>query len=691
MTGISYNDSTPSISYGYDDYGARTAMTDGEGAMSYTYNANRQLTSETRTFTGLSGNNYTYNYSYNLGGQLTQANYVAPSFNKQVNYAYNATGALTGIGTNLIGSDPNATTNVISALSYRAFGAASSVSYGNNRTATLSYSTDLMRLTQMKLARPDGTDKLVEQGYSYTENGLLSAIGNTVDSAYAMGYEYNYRNQLTKAYRTGSTKTYGLDDWGNLTSVWDYPSSYSATFSYATGAGYVPTTNRLSSMTANGNTTNFSYDSAGNMTAAGGTTYAWDAANRLKSVNSGSLGSYGYDGNGKRVKKSESGTTTYYVISSVLGSAMEVTSAGVQRAYVMNGGSVVAQLNPNGNFYWLHLDHLGSGRKMTDSSGNMTYRAEFDPYGKLLYEWSSPSNLNTKKFTGYERDAATNLDYAQARMYASDWGRFMTPDPAGLRAARLTSPKSFNRYAYTEGNPINYRDPSGLGIFSWLGRFWGWLNQEREGPPRNLYDELPHLLDGGPIVQPVEWGEVPVVLPEPHVIPPYVGRTVPGRNVKGPKICPPNPGQLSKVDHYLALSGLAGTIDGAVTTIAQNGNGYHLVFKDLAAAAAALKILGNKDYWAGGSFGGALHADELKSLFGLDDAEFTDYRSFNGGNTLLGDLSMQVTLIKSNGQVLGAYVDVDKFNFRQDLVGTIGHIGELVKHSLSKLFGDDCP
>ncbi len=148
------------------------------------------------------------------------------------------------------------------------------------------------------------------------------------------------------------------------------------------------------------------------MTAAGSTTYAWDAANRLKNVNGGALGSYGYDANGKRVKKSESGTTTYYVISSVLGSAMEVTSAGVQRAYVMNGGSVVAQLNPNGQFYWLHLDHLGSGRKMTDSSGAMTYRAEFDPYGKLLYEWSSPTNLNTRKFTGYERDAATNLDYA---------------------------------------------------------------------------------------------------------------------------------------------------------------------------------------------------------------------------------------------------------------------------------------
>jgi RHS repeat-associated protein len=224
----------------------------------------------------------------------------------------------------------------------------------------------------------------------------------------------------------------------------------------------VPATNRVSSATENNNnTTNFTYDNAGNMTAANSTTYQWDAANRLKSVNNGSLGSYGYDGNGKRVKKTESGVTTYYVISSVLGSVLEVTSAGVQRAYVMSGNAVVAQLNPNGSFYWLHLDHLGSGRKMTDTSGTMVYRAEFDPYGKLLYEWSSPTNLNTKKFTGYERDGATNLDYAQARMYGSEWGRFLSPDPGGVKTARLDSPKTLNRYAYTAGNPVNFIDPNG--------------------------------------------------------------------------------------------------------------------------------------------------------------------------------------------------------------------------------------
>jgi RHS repeat-associated protein len=156
----------------------------------------------------------------------------------------------------------------------------------------------------------------------------------------------------------------------------------------------------------------------------------------------------------------------------------------------VNGNLIIAQLNPNGSFYWLHLDHLGSGRKMTDISGTMVYRAEFDPYGKLLYEWSSPTNLNTKKFTGYERDAATNLDYAQARMYSSDWGRFISPDPGGLSVARLNSPKTLNQYSYVWGDPVNMNDPSGLSPYpiAVCQRITQWIDIYRNG---QLYASIP--------------------------------------------------------------------------------------------------------------------------------------------------------------------------------------------------------
>ena len=207
---------------------------------------------------------------------------------------------------------------------------------------------------------------------------------------------------------------------------------------HATNASGAPATNRLSS---DGNGFNYTYDAAGNQTNAPGYTYAYDGANRLKTVN-GSAASYGYDGDGMKSRQTSGGNAIFYVRSSVLGNvAMEVNAAaGVYRAYVYAGGKLVAQRSYDGQFYWTHQDHLGSGRKMTDATGAVKYRAEFDPYGQLVLSWSASGydNLNSKRFTGYERDTAAGLDYANARMYsASGAGRFMQADPIGLKAANL--------------------------------------------------------------------------------------------------------------------------------------------------------------------------------------------------------------------------------------------------------------
>ncbi len=45
------------------------------------------------------------------------------------------------------------------------------------------------------------------------------------------------------------------------------------------------------------------------------------------------------------------------------------------------------------------------------------------------------------KFTGKERDAESGLDYFGARYYASSMGRFMSPDPSGLLAAKPANPR----------------------------------------------------------------------------------------------------------------------------------------------------------------------------------------------------------------------------------------------------------
>ncbi len=66
-----------------------------------------------------------------------------------------------------------------------------------------------------------------------------------------------------------------------------------------------------------------------------------------------------------------------------------------------------------------------------------------------------------QKFTGYERDEETNLDFAQARMHNYNHGRFTSPDPYS-GSANLADPQSLHRYSYALNNPNYYTDPTGL-------------------------------------------------------------------------------------------------------------------------------------------------------------------------------------------------------------------------------------
>jgi RHS repeat-associated protein len=65
-----------------------------------------------------------------------------------------------------------------------------------------------------------------------------------------------------------------------------------------------------------------------------------------------------------------------------------------------------------------------------------------------------------KKFTGYEKDQETGLDFAQARYYGEGLGRFTSVDPK-FESAKLDMPQSWNRYSYVINNPLAYTDPTG--------------------------------------------------------------------------------------------------------------------------------------------------------------------------------------------------------------------------------------
>jgi RHS repeat-associated protein len=69
------------------------------------------------------------------------------------------------------------------------------------------------------------------------------------------------------------------------------------------------------------------------------------------------------------------------------------------------------------------------------------------------------------QFTGKERDSETGLDYFGARYYASNMGRWMSPDwadkPETVPYSDLGDPQSLNLYGYVRNNPLSHADADG--------------------------------------------------------------------------------------------------------------------------------------------------------------------------------------------------------------------------------------
>jgi RHS repeat-associated protein len=85
------------------------------------------------------------------------------------------------------------------------------------------------------------------------------------------------------------------------------------------------------------------------------------------------------------------------------------------------------------------------------------------------------THFSRSRSTGKERDAESGLDYFGARYYASNMGRFMSPDWSGeeepVPYAKLENPQTLNLYAYANNNPVTGVDPDGHMEHGFFQRF----------------------------------------------------------------------------------------------------------------------------------------------------------------------------------------------------------------------------
>ena len=136
---------------------------------------------------------------------------------------------------------------------------------------------------------------------------------------------------------------------------------------------------------------------------------------------------------------------------------------------VFAGGQLLATYDTNG-LHFPVTDPLGTVRVQVAGLG---YEEEYStslPYGDGLITTPNPLISNTQDatehhFTGKEHDAESGLDYFGARYYASNMGRFMSPDWSATAEpvpyAKLGDPQSLNLYSYVGNNPISLVDADG--------------------------------------------------------------------------------------------------------------------------------------------------------------------------------------------------------------------------------------
>ena len=174
------------------------------------------------------------------------------------------------------------------------------------------------------------------------------------------------------------------------------------------------------------------------ITDAEGRTFTFDAENKqtqVKDANDAVIGTYSYDGDGKRVKKAATTENIVFVYDAAGKLVEEYSGSALQTAYVYAGSRLLTTETATGTNY-LTSDHLGSPRINTDATGNVTARHDYMPFGEEIFSLGGRttglgynSDNVRKKFTGYERDNETDLDYAKARMFGNPIGRFTSPDP----------------------------------------------------------------------------------------------------------------------------------------------------------------------------------------------------------------------------------------------------------------------
>jgi RHS repeat-associated protein len=463
-----YNDGTPSVTNTYDAVGV--AYSKGQ----LTEVSNSISTSKFTQFDTLGkplvsqqiteGNTYTSSYQYNLVGDLVQETY--PS-GRVVRNVYNANNEISKIyGQKNASSIMRTYANNIS---YTAWGAIDKIKLGNGRFESAKFNNRL-QATELAIGSSVGDGSLWKLNYEFGELRTDNSVDTSKNSGniakqtinfnglanpISQNYKYDSLDRIKEAKETVNSQTtwqqnFGYDRYGNRTSFNQVVNGNQMAINSITLPNVDASTNRISS-------SGYVYDENGNLiNDPQGRQFIFNGDNKqtlVKDANNQVIGQYFYDGSGKRIKKVTNTETTIFVYS---------------------GSKLIAeystQQSSTPTTSYTATDMLGSPRVIIDANGQVISRRDFMAFGEeIVANVGGRSTANKygqsdsvrQRFTGYQKDDETGLDFAEARYYNDTHGRFTAVDPL-LASGKSVNPQTFNRYVYSMNRPLVLTDPTGM-------------------------------------------------------------------------------------------------------------------------------------------------------------------------------------------------------------------------------------
>jgi RHS repeat-associated protein len=345
--------------------------------------------------------------------------------------------------------------SVIDTRTYDDGGRLSTSTYSNGAVTTHNYrvsgSSKDNLLTSIVTTNP-GTNKVGT--YSYTWDANKNKTAETITNSPLSGYGfstgatgYDDENRVTAWNRSDNNQnqTWNLSlvgDWNNFNQTGTSPLTQTRTHG---------PTHEFTSFTGT-NSGTITYDVKGNMTsrpaslAAPALNLVWDYDNKLKGADIDNTPAtlevtFNYDALGRRVSRSESGSTVIYLQSgqqTIADYASGAPPASPTYRYVYGSyiDEPLLRETATGSIrHFFHRNQQYSITALSNSSGDTVERYSYTAYGGLTVFDSTESPIATSvlsnrfSYTGREWDSTLAMFFFRARWYDGTAGRFIGRDP----------------------------------------------------------------------------------------------------------------------------------------------------------------------------------------------------------------------------------------------------------------------